>query len=468
MKRVNRRYRACRCGIQIFLGRIGQNEQSESLCGSWIPVSDSTASSRSFFVGSSESHHHCHRSTVHAYWKRRISLMRYGCKYAHCLRLPVCVFFPVTSNAMNRSLRIGSVAGIGIFLHWTFLLLVAGLAAFLYYQGESLSTTLHIMGLMGGLFGCVVLHELGHALTAKFFSVPTKSITLYPIGGLARLERLPEEPIKEFWIAVAGPLVNIVIAILLAIGLAVTGTTMDIGAAYTINAHAGATLMWLNIGLAMFNMLPAFPMDGGRVLRALLAIRYDYAQATQTAARVGQAMAVAFGLIGIIGFNFILLFIALFVYIGAQQESQHATFRAAARDTPVREAMMTRFGILTPDSTLGDAVDELLAGTDHDFPVVEQGRVRGILSRKQLIEGLRTYGRDHRVAEVVTAPCPTVTPGMMLDEAFQTMQQSEYSTIPVVEDGALVGLLSLENVGELLMVRSALKHPDQPSVRPLQ
>ena len=356
---------------------------------------------------------------------------------------------------MNRSLRIGSVAGIGLFLHWTFLLLVAGLVAFLYYQGESLATTLRILGIMGGLFGCVVLHELGHALTAKYFSVPTQSITLYPIGGLARLERLPEEPLKEFWIAVAGPLVNMIIAIVLAFGLALGDAPMSIGAAYTIDAHAGATLMWLNIGLAVFNMLPAFPMDGGRVLRALLAVRYDYAQATQTAARVGQVMAVLFGLVGIIWFNFILLFIALFVYIGAQQESQHAMFRSAARDTPVRSAMMTRFGTLSVDATLGDAVDELLAGTDHDFPIVDEGQVQGMLSRQQLVEALRAHGRDHPVVEVATT-CVTIAPDTMLDEAFQIMQQSECNTVPVVGNGTLVGLLSLENVGELLMVRSAL------------
>lgn len=364
---------------------------------------------------------------------------------------------------MNRSFRIGSVAGIGLFLHWTFLLMVAGLAAFLYYQGESLASTLRIMGLMGGLFGCVVLHELGHALTAKYFSVPTKSITLYPIGGLARLERLPEEPIKEFWIAVAGPLVNIAIAIVLAFGVALSGASMSISAAYVIDAHAGATLMWLNIGLAVFNMLPAFPMDGGRVLRALLAMRYDYAQATQTAARVGQAMAVLFGFVGIINYNFILLFIALFVYIGAQQESQHAIFRAAARGTPVRDAMMTRFGMLSVDATLGDAVDELLAGTDHDFPIVEEGQVRGMLSRQQLIEALRTHGRDHPVREAATTPCVTVAPDTMLDEAFQVMQESESNTLPVVENDVLVGLLSLENVGELLMVNSALGSREQPA-----
>jgi Zn-dependent protease len=400
--------------------------------------------------------------------KRRISMMRYATvQYVRAtpnsLRSSLFALNIVARSPMNRSLRIGSVAGIGLFLHWTFVLLVAGLVAFLYYQGESLATTLHIMGLITGLFGCVVLHELGHALTAKYFSVPTRSITLYPIGGMARLERLPDEPVKEFWIAVAGPLVNIAIAIVLAIGLAAFSTPMSIGAAYTVDAHAGATLLWLNVGLAVFNMLPAFPMDGGRVLRALLALRYDYAQATQTAARVGQAMAVLFGFVGVVSFNFVLLFIALFVYIGAQQESQHATFRSVARDTPVRDAMMTRFATLSPDATLGDAVDELLAGTDHDFPIVRDGRVEGMLSRQQLVDALRTQGRDERVGVVASVPCTTVSSHTTLDDAFQTMQQSDCTTVPVVDEGKLVGLLSLENVGELLMVRSALGSASEPT-----
>lgn len=364
---------------------------------------------------------------------------------------------------MNRSLRIGTVAGIGLFLHWTFLLLVAGLLAFLYYQGQSLEAIVRITGLMAGLFGCVVLHELGHALTARRFSVPTESITLYPIGGLARLKRLPDEPSKEFWIALAGPLVNVAIAVLLALGLALTNTPMDIGAAYSIDAHAGATLMWLNLGLAVFNMLPAFPMDGGRVLRAVLALRYDYARATRTAARVGQGMAVLFGFVGIISYNFVLLFIALFVYIGAQQESQHAEFRAVARDTLVRDAMMTRFGTLARSATLGDAVDELLAGTDHDFPIVHDNRVEGMLSRQQLMDGLRTHGRGYPARDAATGPCVTVSPDTTLDTAFQTMQEADCTTVPVVDDGRLVGLLSLENVGELLMVRSALGSDASPA-----
>jgi len=358
---------------------------------------------------------------------------------------------------MKRSLKIGSVYGIGIFLHWTFLLLVAAIFAYYYVQSQSLGAALSGVGLILAVFLCVILHELGHALTARRFGVPTRSITLYPIGGLARLERIPSEPMKEFWIAIGGPAVNIVIAVVLALVLLVTGGTFAPDALQSPGQHLIASLMWINAVLVGFNLLPAFPMDGGRVLRSLLALRQDYAQATQTAANVGQAMAILFGLIGIVWFNPILLFIALFVYVGAQQESQQAMYRTFTEGTPVRQAMVTRFATLAVGDTLDDAVDELLAGTDHDFPIVEDGQVVGILRRKQLIQSLSDHDRDTPVAEVADRDFVTTEPGAPLDEVFQQMNAESRSTVPVVDGNQLVGLLTLENVGELIMVSSALE-----------
>ena len=358
---------------------------------------------------------------------------------------------------MKRSLKIGSVAGIGIYLHWTFLLLIAAIFAFYYVQSQSVGAALSGMGLILGVFVCVILHELGHALTARRYKVGTRSITLYPIGGLARLERIPSEPMKEVWIAVGGPAVNLVIALVLGAVLLVVDGSLSPEVLRAPGAHTLASLMWINLALAGFNMLPAFPMDGGRVLRALLALRQDYAKATQTAANVGQAMAILFGLFGLISFNPILLFIALFVYVGAQQESQQAVYRAFTEGTPVRQAMVTRFTTLAVDDTLDDAVDELLAGTDHDFPVVRNDQIVGILRRKQLIQALSSHDRDTSVAEVADQNVFTTEPGAPLDEVFQRMNELSCSTVPVVEGGQLVGLLTLENVGELIMVSSALQ-----------
>jgi len=359
---------------------------------------------------------------------------------------------------MKKSLKIGSVAGIGIFLHWTFLLLLAGIFAFYLFQGNTVASALAGVGIIAAVFGCVVLHELGHALTARRFDVPTRNITLYPIGGIARLERIPSEPMKEFWIAIAGPAVNVVIAFFLAALIVVTGGSFAPQTMLDPGSNVLATIMWINVALVGFNLLPAFPMDGGRVLRALLATRNDYADATQTAASIGQGMAILFGLFGLISLNPILLFIALFVYVGAQQEAQQAMMRALTEGTPVRQAMMTRFQTLTPDNTLGDAVDELLAGSEHDFPVVDAGgQVIGLLRRRTLIQALSESGRDTPVHEVASEECFTVDAGAMLDEALTRMQQSNCSTVPVVRGNELVGLLTLENVGELMMVSSALE-----------
>ena len=358
---------------------------------------------------------------------------------------------------MKRSLKIGSVAGIGIFLHWTFLLLVAAIFAYYYVQSQSVGAAVSGMGLILAVFLCVILHELGHALTARRFGVPTRSITLYPIGGLARLERIPSEPMKEFWIAIGGPAVNVVIAAGLALVLLVTGGSFAPDALQAPGQHLLASLLWINVVLAGFNLLPAFPMDGGRVLRALLALRQDYAQATQTAANVGQAMAVLFGLFGLLSFNPILMFIALFVYVGAQQESQQAVYRAFTEDTPVRQAMVTRFAALAPDDTLDDAVDELLAGTDHDFPVVQDGEIVGLLRRKQLIAALSEHDRATAVSKVADQDFFTTEPGAPLDQVFRDMSEHSCSTVPVVQGHRLLGLLTLENVGELIMVSSALR-----------
>ncbi len=363
---------------------------------------------------------------------------------------------------MKSSVRVGTAAGIGIFLHWTFLLLIVGLFVFYLLRGENLAAALVGVGVVGAVFLCVVLHELGHALAARRYNVPTRDITLYPIGGVARLQRIPEEPMKEFWIAVAGPAVNLVIAILLLLVILATGASFAPSSILDPGTHLLATLMWLNVVLVGFNLLPAFPMDGGRVLRALLATRTDYARATEIAANVGQGMAILFGLVGLVFFNPFLLFIALFVYVGAQQEARQAMLRAVTQGVPVRQAMMTRFTRLAPEDTVADAVEALLAGSDQDFPVVEGEAVVGVLTRKQLMKALSEHGRTVRVGDVLEGGCFTVEDGALLEEAFARMVEASCSTVPVMRGGRLVGLLTLENLGELLMINSALRKAPAP------
>jgi len=363
---------------------------------------------------------------------------------------------------MKWSWKLGEVAGIGIFVHWTFPLIIAWVIFQGVGNGETAAELARGVALVLAIFACVVLHELGHALTAKRFGVRTRDITLLPIGGVARLERIPEDPVQEFWIAIAGPAVNVAIAAVLFVVLIALGGAAVAG--FDIALKPGEflfNLLLINVFLVVFNLLPAFPMDGGRVLRAAIAhFSGDYVRATQIAANVGQMMAIAFGIVGLFGIPGVmesspfLIFIALFVYLGAQEEAHMVQMRSLVRGVPVREAMMTRIRALSPDDPLWTAVDELRAGGQQDFPVVDNGRVVGMLARQAVIKTLHEGDHDSRVRDMMQADCGTVEDGEMLDKTFMRMRAGGCSSLPVVHDGRLVGLVTLENVGELMLIHS--------------
>ncbi len=357
---------------------------------------------------------------------------------------------------MRGSLRIGRIAGIDIYIHWSFWLLILWILLIYLLAGQGIVLALRGVVLILAVFGCVVLHELGHALTARRFGIPTRDITLLPIGGLARLQRMPEDPNQEFWIAIAGPAVNVGIALLLYAFFKLAYGEIPVEDMFRMQGNLLAQLLWINIFLAAFNLLPAFPMDGGRILRALLARRMDYVRATQVAASIGQGMAILFAFIGLF-FNPFLLLIALFVFVGAQEEAHAALMRTVVRGVPVSHAMITRFVVLHPEEPIERAVEELLSGYEQEFPVVENGRVVGVLTRKSLMKALAERGLSARVADAMVTECPTVEAHAMLEEAFELMQRSGCPVLPVTQRGELVGLLTLENVGEFLMINAALK-----------
>jgi Zn-dependent protease len=307
------------------------------------------------------------------------------------------------------------------------------------------------------VFGCVVLHELGHALTARRFGIHTRDITLLPIGGVARLERMPDDPRQELVVAAAGPAVNVVIAGVLFVALDLADARTPIGSVTLAGGDLLSQLMWVNVFLVGFNLLPAFPMDGGRILRALLATRMSYAKSTRIAAGVGQAMAILFGFWGLVGPNPFLVFIAIFVYLGAQAEAEQTEMRSALAGAVVRDAMMTRFQVLDLTDSVGRAVEELLAGAQHDFPVASGGRVAGLLTRADLVKAAKERERETPIAEVMRRDLVVVAEGESLDRVLAQMRARGCSTAPVVRDGMLVGLLTLENVGELVMLNSALE-----------
>jgi Zn-dependent protease/predicted transcriptional regulator len=368
---------------------------------------------------------------------------------------------------MKWSWKLGSVAGIGIFVHWTFLILIVYVVVAEIFDGGTVRDAVEVVALVSAVFGCIVLHELGHALTARRFGIGTRDITLLPIGGVARLERMPEDPWQEFLVAIAGPAVNVVIAVGLAAVLAVTGTLTHAWKAEFVDAPLPFRLLEINLFLALFNLIPAFPMDGGRVLRALLAkATGDYVKATQAAASVGQGVAILLGIGGLFSGNPFLIFIALFVYMGAQDEAHMVQMRSVISGVPVRAAMMTNFRALAPDDLLSRAADELLAGAQQDFPVVDGGRVVGLLERQTLVKALAERSHDSFVSSVMQTDCRTVEDNEMLQATFERMQERGCRTLPVVRNGQLVGLVTLENVGELLMIHSAKQTQRQVGTQP--
>lgn len=355
---------------------------------------------------------------------------------------------------MKWSWKLGRFFGILVQVHWTFVILIAWIVFEYATLGADTLEVIQGVGLVLAVFGCVVLHEFGHALTARRFGINTKDITLLPIGGVARLERMPEDPRQEFLVAIAGPAVNVVIAAILAGGLSAAGALRPVSDVAMVGGNLFAQLMWVNVVLVFFNLLPAFPMDGGRVLRALLAMRMGYLKATQIAAGVGQVMAILFGFAGLMG-NYILLFIALFVFLGAQAEAQHVQVRFALDGVTVADAMMTRFHTLDVRDSIQRAIDELLAGAQQDFPVMRDGTLAGMLLRRDLVNALRERGGATPVAAIVRTECPVARVDDDLHLALSAMRQGQCSSIPVVDGSRLVGLLTLENVGELMMVTTA-------------
>lgn len=354
---------------------------------------------------------------------------------------------------MKWSIHLGRMLGIDVFLHVTFLLLLGFIAVTHWLNHGSLAAVVGGVGFFVALFVCVLLHEYGHALAARRFGIATRDITLLPIGGVARLERMPDKPIQELWVALAGPAVNVVIAAALAVGLTLTGSWEPLSALSTTGGGFVERLLAVNVGLVLFNMIPAFPMDGGRVLRAVLALRLEYARATRIAATIGQGLAIAFGFAGLFS-NPLLLFIAAFIWIGASQEAAATDMKAAIGGLPVREAMLTDFRTLSPDDTLGAATRLLIEGSQQDFPVVVEGRVAGVLSHARLFEILRERGEWTLVGEAMEREFRTLRPEEPLDGALFQAEPGQ-TVMPVVRNGQLVGLITAENIGELMMIRAA-------------
>ena len=356
---------------------------------------------------------------------------------------------------MRWSVNIGRLFGIRVELHVTFLLFIGWIAVnqgLLTGDVRRASTAVALLLLV---FGCVVLHELGHALTARRFGIATRDIVLLPIGGVARLERMPEKPGQEMLVAVAGPAVNVAIAALLLLVMALTGRPTDLA---RLGGGLIESLLLVNVLMLVFNLIPAFPMDGGRVLRALLALRLPYLQATKIASVVGQGVALLLGVAWLFYFHhWMLPFVALFVFIAAGEERALVQTRTSLTGLPVRAAMLTDFRSLDAQEPLRRAVEHLMTGSQQDFPVLEGGLLCGVLTRAGLVAALQRHGLDVPVGEVMSPhPC-TADAGEPLEAVVSRMRGRDCAVVPVLEHGRLVGLVTLDNVGDLLSVRAALR-----------
>ena len=365
---------------------------------------------------------------------------------------------------MSWSITIARIAGSEIRIHLTFLLLLAWIGIAQYSAGGADAAVDSAVFIIA-VFACAVLHELGHAVAARRYGITTPDITLLPIGGLARLSRLPEKPSEEIVIAIAGPAVNVAIAAVLFVAFGARVNMLSMAEIWNPTYGFATRLAAVNIFLVLFNLIPAFPMDGGRVLRALLAFRLGRRRATELAARIGQALAFAFAFIGLIGFNPILVFIAIFVYLAAAGEAGQVGLMEAARGVPISRAMVTAFEALGPQSTVDDAANALIRTTQREFPVVDgAGKLRGFITREAMIGALKATGPGTPVIDVMTGDIPTLRRGQSLGLAVRLMQEKQAPLIGVIdEDDRLVGYVSQENLTEMMMLDAADWH--QPRAR---
>ncbi|MBX3133505.1 MAG: site-2 protease family protein [Gemmatimonadaceae bacterium] len=355
------------------------------------------------------------------------------------------------------------MAGIPLRVHITFPMLLAWIALVRWRADGHVVGAASLVVLVLTVFAIVVLHELGHALVARRYGIRTRDITLLPIGGLARLERIPREPRQELLIALAGPAVNVVLAAALALVLAVSGTLGSVADALallttdlSLDWHSFAMrLLAINVWLVAFNMLPAFPMDGGRVLRALLTMyTRDHAKATVAAAALGRGFAVLFGFAGLFVLNSpVLVLIAVFVWLAGAGEAATAQAHAAFEGQSLEAMLITELRTLRRDEPLSRAAQLLIDGFQADFPVLDGDVLVGMLSRSDLVRGLSTHGPDGRVEQAMRRDGPALDASTAPEDALLRLASSRATAIPVLRQGRLIGLLTTENVMEFLMLR---------------
>lgn len=367
---------------------------------------------------------------------------------------------------MHWSYRIFRIFGIDVRVHATFLFIVA---YFAFVWGAVREPRGWVGALYGVLlvvllFALVLIHELTHSRVAQHYGIGVKSITLLPIGGVSSMEEIPQDPRKEFIISVVGPLSNVVLGLLMLAAAPLFFNVSEVlssGGFSTLLLSRGFVaayvyLFVVNMTLAVFNLLPAFPMDGGRVFRAFLAMRMGRPRATRIAVAVGQILALAMGIAGLLGGGVFLILVAIFIYFGAQAESTNDDVQRILGDLRVRQAVNTRVETASPDQMIGELAARLFHIYQEDFPVVDSaGQVVGLLTRDRLISMLGEHGSDFPVSEAMRAEFPICSLDDSVYDAFMRMRTRQFKAAPVIESGRLVGMVSLEDISEVYTLLQA-------------
>jgi Zn-dependent protease/CBS domain-containing protein len=363
---------------------------------------------------------------------------------------------------MRWSIKLIRVKGIDIKVHLTFVLILIW-AAYRWGMGMrgGLNGALYGIVVILLLFVCVTLHELAHSLTAMRFGIKVRGITLLPIGGISQMEEIPTKPKEELLMSVVGPLTNFIIAA----GLILISILFhrEAGLSSQYLSEVLGSIRWsglvsylavANIMLGVFNLLPAYPMDGGRVLRSILALRMDHAKATTWAVNIGQGMAWILGLWGVLAGAWMLVIIAIFIYLGASQEGQMIEAKSVLGKLSVRQAMTGKFQTVAPNAPISRVVDLILHSFQTDFPVVEEGRLAGFVSEFDIVGALKEYGPEVAVKQVMKADVPTVDPDETLFEARQRMTMARLNALPVLKEGQLQGMVTAHDISEAFLFTS--------------
>ncbi len=383
---------------------------------------------------------------------------------------------------MGASITLLKVAGTELKVHWSFaLILIWGAFAFGVSASSPLFGMLYGMLVIVLLFVCVTLHEFGHAIAAKRYGIKVPTIVLLPIGGLANLERMPEKPTQELAIALAGPLVNVLLVVLLTplvmVGSQIEGVRgvnfFQLNEMLDRVRTPGVTnllvyLVGMNLMLALFNLLPAFPMDGGRVLRALLALTTPYVRATRIAVMVGRLLAIPLAIWGILSGNILMLLVAFFVYVGGGAEREAVENKTVLRTVRVGSAVNQESARLYTSERLERVIQLIMTSYQVDFPVFDLGnRFVGVVTRPRLVEALRTIGPEGRVVDVMlpASQLPMVEHDTNLAVVWEQMARSGSRVAVVQEDGEFVALINLEDISEVFQVLSATmdRTPQNPT-----